>query len=139
VYTVIKEIIKHDREAVFLKLNALENQQLCWQNDHEFIYKGEYYDVITSDVKGSNSYFYCYKDSGEKKLSSQLEKEMQHPLKLDGKTKQLKAINLLLYSCTANSAITSVYIKLPAVKLIYADAFSNFYISSITTPPPEFS
>ena len=61
------------RDLVLLKFNAEELEtQLKWEHSKEFEFKGEMYDIVSSEKKNDTTYFYCWWDNDETQLNKTL-------------------------------------------------------------------
>jgi hypothetical protein len=60
-------------ELVLLKLTEKEkNALLIWKHAREFEYRGEMYDIVTSERLGDTTYYWLWWDHEETKLNKQL-------------------------------------------------------------------
>lgn len=67
---------KAPKEKVVLTFSAEEYQELVWIKSHEFKYKNEMYDVVSSEQEGDTIIVECFKDSKEKEFYKELEEEL---------------------------------------------------------------
>lgn len=63
-----------DEELRILTFSATAiNSELIWKDHKEFSYKGEMYDVVRSEKSGDKIHYYCWHDSEETEINSQLD------------------------------------------------------------------
>lgn len=60
---VLLKFTKHDAETL-----------LKWKHSREFEFKGEMYDVVSTEIKGDTTYYRCWWDHEETRLNKQLKK-----------------------------------------------------------------
>lgn len=61
------------KELVLLKFTQQESQTcLHWEHAQEFEYKQQMYDVVETAVRGDTTYYWCWLDSPETRLNTQL-------------------------------------------------------------------
>lgn len=61
-------------ELVLLKFTKSEKEsELRWEDVKEFEYKGHLFDIIESKIKGDTTYYWCWWDHEETKLSKKLD------------------------------------------------------------------
>jgi hypothetical protein len=107
------------------------------ENDQEFRYNNEMYDVVRSEVKGDFIYYYCRKDDNENRLESAFITYVQETSGTLAGTIPVKNLiksfsgdwenartEIYFYTGTRDLILTSEYKTLPAHSLIH-------------TPPPR--
>jgi len=61
-------------ELVLIKIIAkTDNEQLNWKHSMEFEYKSEMYDIVSKEMHGDTTYYWCWWDHEETKLNRQLD------------------------------------------------------------------
>jgi hypothetical protein len=65
---------KDYKDVVQLSLNEKESKQVYWENENEFRYNGEMYDVIEKKIKGSQIVIRCIPDKKETALLNEYQK-----------------------------------------------------------------
>lgn len=98
----MKEYLRNNLEASSYLLeqfrfplthNTITAEGFEWVDEHEFLYKGELYDVINKTTEGNTLQVYCIKDESEtlivKKYESLLKKTSNDPVKKDAAWIQL--------------------------------------------------
>ncbi len=102
----IKSRIKNgipEKELIRIEIDEANSSELMWiKVNKEFIYLGEMYDIVRSEVENSGSVYYCIPDKQEKKLFAHIEDHIRQfisdnkPLK-NKTTKELKNHVLKVY------------------------------------------
>lgn len=67
---------KAPKEKVVLTFSAEEYQELVWIKSHEFKYKNDMYDVVSSEQEDDTIIVECFKDSKEKEFYEELKEEL---------------------------------------------------------------
>lgn len=136
----IKQQIKagiSDENLTVIKLTSETRTQMEWKDKHEFIYKGQMYDVVreAKDIQG-NTLLYCITDTQEtllfaelnnlanKKQSENQEKACKHLFNLIAPLNALADYKLAIYR--DNSEIKPIY------RFIYKEPSLEIQI-----PPPK--
>jgi hypothetical protein len=65
---------KDYKDVVQLSLNEKESKQVYWENENEFRYNGEMYDVIEKKIKGNQIVIRCIPDKKETALLNEYQK-----------------------------------------------------------------
>lgn len=65
---------KENKDIVELSLNTEESKELFWENEHEFRYKQEMYDVIEKKVDGEMVVIRCISDKKETHILNEYQK-----------------------------------------------------------------
>lgn len=123
--------LKHHKNVVELFFNSGESKKINWENDHEFSYNNEMYDVIEKKIVGDVISIRCISDDNE----TQLIKEYQ---KNTGRQSSQSIIQLLSVSFILPS---EYFICQP--ERILKNKLSNrsyplLYLSSVIDfPPPD--
>jgi len=79
--TVVRKEVKHQiiagikkEELVMLKFSKEDSlKKLKWKHSKEFGYQGQMYDIVKKEIKGDTTYYWCWWDSKETKLSKKLD------------------------------------------------------------------
>jgi hypothetical protein len=77
----IKELLKTQKDnnnVVQITLSDHENKQVYWENENEFRYNNEMYDVIEKKVKGNDIIIRCIPDKKETALLNEYQKNNKH-------------------------------------------------------------
>ncbi|MEP7129296.1 MAG: hypothetical protein ABI729_10525 [Chitinophagales bacterium] len=62
----------HKNELVTIIISKNSAGQLSWNDDHEFLYKSEMYDVVSVEENGNLIIYTCYHDENEARAISEL-------------------------------------------------------------------
>lgn len=92
---IIRKEIKHKiiagidkSELVLIKVKNSEIEtELEWEHSKEFEYKGEMYDVVSREIIGDTTSFWCWWDYDETSLNKQLSLSLSKALGNDTKSK----------------------------------------------------
>ncbi|MFI5144299.1 MAG: hypothetical protein ACHQJ4_01770 [Ignavibacteria bacterium] len=142
----MKFLISENRESnheTLIKLpyssGKITDTNFVYQDESEFIYKGDLYDIARSEIQGDYIYFYCINDTKEEAISTQLNRQIQENLafsqfpskKSEGSEKEFikeylpyKMISLIL------PPISEINFFFPQEKTLTLKL-------DIDTPPPE--
>ena len=111
--------------------------QLQWEDENEFKYKGEMYDVITRKVVGDKLVIQCIADKKETKLLKSFEEIMKHQSR--GSKNRTMALHQLLHNLFEPVSTTfqlSPFTNETVSYLNYTSSLSD-NITEIITPPPK--
>jgi hypothetical protein len=123
---------KSHKDVVQLSLSKEESDDLFWENDHEFRYKGEMYDVIEKKANGNKVLIRCVSDKKETGLLNEYQRNNKR------NSSNSKVVQLI----TAHFVIPAEHcLKLPERVL---DNYFKDYSSSLQNiaptvilPPPD--
>lgn len=65
---------KAHRDVIQLSFKEDESKQLCWEDEQEFSFKGEMYDVIEKTTEGNHIVIRCIPDKKETSLINEYQK-----------------------------------------------------------------
>lgn len=65
---------KNHRDVIQLSFKEDESKQLCWEDEHEFSFNGEMYDVIEKTTEGNHIFIRCIPDKKETSLINEYQK-----------------------------------------------------------------
>ena len=90
----IKESVKvqllagmDDSELVELKFSIADAEALLeWEEEREFEYQSQMYDVVDSVIEGDSIRYRCYRDHAESRLKRELRRLLAKPMKDDPAT-----------------------------------------------------
>lgn len=90
----IKESVKvqllagmDDSELVELKFSIADAEALLeWEEEREFEYQSQMYDVVDSAIEGDSIRYRCYRDHAESRLKRELRRLLAKPMKDDPAT-----------------------------------------------------
>ena len=113
---------------------------LRWEHDREFEYRGQMYDIISSEVKGDTTYFYAYWDKLESIINHKLNELITLHLggEADEKDESQLVVSLLkaLY-IHPNQDSAKILEKIDPVKFLEIKAIYNSTLQGIDGPPPR--
>lgn len=66
------------KDVVELKLSSEESGKLYWENENEFRFKGEMYDVVEMKPQGNQVIIRCIPDKKETALLNEYQKNSKH-------------------------------------------------------------
>ena len=72
-----------DEECVIIALTNAEKQEVQWEKENEFRYRGGLYDVIRTVTRNDTTYYSCINDIREEQLFASLEREVQRQTSTD--------------------------------------------------------
>ena len=74
-------------ELTELKFSAADAAVLLeWEEEHEFEYQGQMYDVVDVSIEGDSICYRCYQDQAESRLKEELRRLLARPLRDDSAT-----------------------------------------------------
>ncbi|MCO6492228.1 MAG: hypothetical protein J5I98_27670 [Phaeodactylibacter sp.] len=74
-------------ELTELKFSAADAAVLLeWEEEHEFEYQGQMYDVVDVAIEGDSIRYRCYRDQAESRLKQEVKRLLANPLKSDPAT-----------------------------------------------------
>lgn len=113
-------------------------KELKWIKDHEFVYKGQMYDVVETSETSDGIIYYCLADHQETKLFADLNNLVGNELAKD-KTHSANKTNVFVnWYCTdiLNSNPDAAHL---IVKIFTEYQFTSLLWDSIPeSPPPRF-
>jgi hypothetical protein len=133
---------QNDDELTLIKIPIKNQKSLDFKliEDNEFIYKGEYYDVVKKKVVNDSVYYYCFNDSKETSLWDNLDKHIKVHNDLNT-THQKKNQNII------KSMVKELFIDKDHIQLYLYSQDLKFYSHKdkkhllhyeVLTPPPQF-
>ena len=148
---IVKKAVKHHiiegldkNELQLVKLTKTEIlQKVKWEHSKEFEYKGEMYDIVSQDIVGDTTYFWCWWDKKEtalnKKLFSLLQIFIHNSPERNQKTKVLLSFYKSLY-CNNLSIHQYNPIKYDVeTGWIEMNSVPNNIYLNILGPPPKYN
>lgn len=141
----IKSRIKNnvpESELVILSFDpsSKEHEALIWLEDHEFLYRGEMYDIVRQFTDEKNIvHYYCINDEQESKLFANLDESVDKNMQDNNKSNDVSKTVLKLYSQTYFSLL-SIHASCFKKNDFRKSNFSNCYKSpllEIISPPPR--
>ena len=107
--------------------------------DDEFIYNGNYYDIVRQKTDGSNTIFYCINDTNEEKLFAGLNEHIKQNMdqNLPVKNKSVQLLKNIIKEALPDNII-SLFCNQSSnnTHFIYS-SFQKEYFKSIPSPPPK--
>jgi len=131
-----------DKDSLILfNFTRSAHKSLKWEEEDEFEYHHQMYDVIHTQFQGDTVYLWCWKDQDETYLKSQLSQQLRHLLSgtPQGKTDSTRLISFFknLYFVDRNdwriNKMSVTIERSPAP----SDLFSSLSFPPLT-PPPEW-
>ncbi len=131
----IKNVIPSE-EMIIFNFNETDYMDLVWEDDNEFRYKGDMYDVIRI-VKSENNNIrvYCIDDKKETKLLADFEKQTQNN-STDGQQKQNIVKLFTSFYLLVKESNSFIPDKLVLSAFDFKKSFISF-IGDIPAPPPK--
>lgn len=137
--TEMKTFLRHQRQykdVIELSFDENELAHLEWENDHEFRYSGDMYDVIEITELPGKMVIRCISDRRETALLEQYKKAMQ-------RTSVPGPLSALVKLVTAQYLLTADFPLHTPGKILkkYSSHFAAFLsdgVQGILTPPPKF-
>lgn len=134
-----------DEELVLLKFTKEETEtKLRWEHAKEFEYKGQMYDIVSSEIIGDSIFYRCWWDYEETNLNKKLKKLVASAFDQDEDNQRAqKNLHNYLWSFFCTDPLdwqTTFYEK---AKVVYQntmrDTIFNSILKSPPTPPPKIS
>lgn len=133
---------QNDDELTLIKIPIKNQKSLDFKfiENNEFVYKGEYYDVVKKKEVNDSVYYYCFNDSKETSLWDNLDKHIKVHNDLST-THQKKNQNII------KSMVKELFIDedhkqlcLYSQELKFSSLKDKKYLlySEVLTPPPQF-
>ena len=119
-----------------------ERTQVEWEHAKEFEYRGEMYDVVSVEVKGDTSYYWCWKDHKETKLNEQLNQlvasALEHnPRGREDESRLLAFFDSLYFIAPAEQ--TTFEIQETRKRYFFVQIVYQFVFRSPPVSPPEIA
>ncbi|MDD5570254.1 MAG: hypothetical protein PHD97_03765 [Bacteroidales bacterium] len=133
-----KEIQKHlntyNKKLVVLKFSFNNLLKIKWiKKNKEFLYDGNMYDVVKSEVSADTIYYYCINDRKEKELITDFDKNTKEQT---GKSKKAnnfkKRINNYFFGEIINAGITK---EISISYFNYTIDYKSVYKNNLSPPP----
>jgi len=110
-----------------------------WEHSKEFVLNGIYYDIVRSEEKGDDMYFYCYKDTKETALSIGLDRHTrefiaENPTKKETKDTISSFFGKEFWHVTEKRILL---LNQTAINWGFIQFKSYLFYLSTLTPPPE--
>lgn len=139
----IKRQIKRgvpENELHLISVKQGQEEQLDWQNEKEFIYKGTFYDVVRKETGvGGATLYYCINDTQEEELFANLDAIIkQYSEKQQSKGKMAKKL-MKLAPVVLSRDMPGTELTVVTVDPLQG-SYSNQYnspILAIPAPPPK--
>jgi len=117
----------------------VSDTNFVFQDENEFIYKGDLYDIARSEIQGDYIYFYCINDIKEEEISKQLNRQIQEnlafsqfPSKKSGTTEKEFIKEYLPYRM-----ISLILPPISEINFFFPQEKTLSLKLDIDTPPPE--
>ena len=105
-----------------------------WENNREFSFKNEMYDVVKRDTINKKILLYCIDDKKETSLIEKYNEVTKHQ-NSDKKNKGVEKSDTIF--CEINRPFIYPTISLASTKISYTSTLLYTYVN-ITTPPPKY-
>ncbi len=142
----VKRIIRagmanEELELVVMPESWMESppEHIEWEHSKEFVKDGVYYDIVRTELKGGDVYFYCYRDTKETALSIGLEKHTNAYLLANEQKKQTNKDIYQFFTKLYFSVSSETTAPLPLMnnrfksfQLVYM-----FIYNELLSPPPQ--
>lgn len=124
-----------------ITIHPKNSADLDWQEENEFIYKGDMFDIVKKEIRSDSSIvYYCINDKQEKSLFANLDEQVKKQTDRNSPTNQLaKKFFKFLSSIPLQEKNESASVEQNSSKLI--SLCENNYTSpevGIEAPPPKF-
>lgn len=120
------------KDVVQLLLNESELKQLYWENENEFRYNGEMYDVVEKKISGKEVIIRCISDKKETGLLNQYQRNNKHSSSNSSIVQLITAQFLLPVDDLFDQPQ-----KIIEKKFADHSSFLQSIISSVLLPPPD--
>lgn len=122
-------------ELTELMLSRADAEALLeWEEESEFEYRGQMYDVVDITIEGDSIRYLCYRDHAESRLKQELRSLLSRPLKSDPATSDNAQRLINFYQslfCVERPLLVCPAWKKARPGFFYASPFGAF-----TEPPP---
>lgn len=138
----LKHSISKDQlvRLAFTKQQA--EQELYWEHSKEFEYRGEMYDVVSTEQHGDSTIYLCWWDNEETELNQQLAELVEDVLNTDTERSKQKKKLLNFLKALYHSPINGFVVKQIVADLHYTNTyFVNYYNiqNAPPSPPPKLA
>jgi hypothetical protein len=137
VQSQIKEMDSED--LILIVLSPLEKNNIQWENNDEFRFKGKMYDVAFRKQENNKFYLYCYNDLREEHLFTSLKKHIKNHIDNSAAQKNsktiLKSAVSFFYAIPDTSKIFCFYYEVK-IKDLNIFPLENIFIE-FPSPPPK--
>jgi hypothetical protein len=136
----IKERIIHnlpEKELTLLRISSSDKEKITWtENDKEFRYNGNMYDVVKIKAGTDTTYYYCFNDEKESKLFVNLDKLVKEQTdNSQSRTNQKKQdITYFFHELSYTQCLTEI----PFLYFNYPSRYKSFY-TDVLSPPPRIN
>lgn len=112
---------------------------LKWEEEREFEYRGQMYDVVDVAIEGDSIRYLCYRDQAESRLKQELKRLIASPLKKDpataDNTQRLATFFQSLF-CVEKPSLAPLLWERAAPRHFYASP-TGLLTGPPPVPPPE--
>jgi hypothetical protein len=117
-----------------------KNNELAWEHEREFEYRGEMYDVVRTVYDKDSIHYYCFNDKAECTLNSQLQEALNLMGIKDKKPKEHQGKLLEFYKnlyCTNSISFADTHPTAHDIIISTTYGYQSVYCANLPTPPPE--
>ena len=129
-------VSKLDREDLILfKFEASEiESEINWENETEFAYDGQWYDVMEAALVGDTMYYWCWWDCEETELNKRIRDLVAQVLHQDPQRKQNQEHAFNFFKSLYCNGYGNFSVLLKATPYRNPDSFA--FVSKVFYPPP---
>ena len=126
-------------ELVLFKFTRLEAQtKLRWEHSKEFEYRGQMYDVVSSETKGDSIFYRCWWDHKETQLNKKLNILVAKALDQDQNNGEaLLNLHFFLGTFFYSKPIDLQFISFQKISEVYEDEIHSVSFNSLLMSPPK--
>jgi hypothetical protein len=129
-------------EFVLLKFTEEEkNELLSWEHEKEFEFRGSMYDVISEEVSGDTTYYYCWPDHEETRLNRKLKELLamtsgNKPFD-DSKASVVLQFLKSLVKAEQDHYVFFSFVEQRMINSLFEERVNNESFLHINSPPPD--
>lgn len=116
-----------------------ENEKLLWEDDHEFEYQGQMYDVVEVEMEDGDYIYWCWHDTEEADISQQLtlltEKAFGNDTQQQQESKRLHEFLNHLFFPVSREFLSRQNKETSLEEIRHCLIYSNVVLPTIGPPP----
>jgi len=126
-------------ELVLLKFTSLESRtKLRWEHSKEFEFRGQMYDVVSSETKGDSIFYRCWWDHKETQLNQRLKILVAKALDQDENNGEaLMNLHFYLGTFFYSKPIDLQFLSFQKISEVYEDEIHSGSFNSRLISPPK--
>jgi hypothetical protein len=142
--TVISRFISSIGKDELVKMKFALSEKPVNNSNHtdEFVYQGELYDVLKTEIIGDTINYWCWKDKEDTKLNQQIDQLVSvalgdNPQQQENNTRLLRFLDSLYFSDIPT--LPNVYFQDKELTYCYKPLYYPYLVYSPPSAPPEMA